>query len=154
MTAVRPLVNPLHLLLLLRCLLVGRLQAVQAVEAACGEWWKKRKGERGGGGGGGGVVEDEWEEAGGGGGGGGGGKSDRMDAVTLLVKRVEEEKAKVHAALQVLPSYEELDAQAELQEREDRDATARHAIIKKRLIDASRAVVGGRGEGGRRGRGG
>ena len=126
---VRPLVNPLHLLLLLRCLLQGRLQMIGGVEATCGEWWKKRKVERGGEGGG---AE---------------GKGERMEAVVSLMRRVEDEKGRAVAALAVLPSYEELGEQRELQEREDRDLLARNLLIKKRLAERGR----GGGEGVERG---
>ena len=117
---VRPLVNPLHLLLLLRCLLLSRVNGLVAIDAAASEWWKKRRGERG-------LSDADQQRS--------DDKGERMDSVEALLRRVEEERAKADAALAVLPDYEELERQRELQDREDRDAIARNALIRRRILE-------------------
>ena len=124
----RPLLNPLHLLLLLRCLCTARLQAVQRLEAACSEWWRKRREEKGG------AAEDDDElmSAAANAPPSTGGRSDRMDSVAAVIRRVEEERARVLRCIAALPEADELDRQRCMQEREDRDTASRNAHLRKR----------------------
>jgi len=123
----RPLLNPLHMLLLLRCLCSARLAAIQRLEAACTEWWRKRREEKGQ------VAEEEAEDLmaaapthGNNRGG------DRMDSVAALIRKTEDERARVMRCIAALPDPDELDRQREMQEREDRDTVSRNAHMRKR----------------------
>ena len=118
----RPLLNPLHMLLLLRCLCTARLHAIQRLEAACTEWWRKRREEKG-------RVEDDEELMAAAGHGNG---SDRMDSVAALIRKTEEERARVLRCISALPDSDELDRQREMQEREDRDTLSRNAHMRRR----------------------
>ena len=121
----RPLLNPLHVLLLLRCLCNARLQAIQRLEAACTEWWRKRREEKG-------RAEDDDELLTGSASNGHGSGSDRMDSVAVLMRKAEDERMRVLRCIGALPELDELDRQREMQEREDRDTLSRNAHMRRR----------------------
>ena len=127
-TEVRPLVNPLHLLLLLRCLLMSRLQSLQRLENVCTDWVRKRREERGHG-------DDEADGSGAAGGG------ERQDSVLGLMRKAEDDRQRLQAVLSSLPDYEELERQRELQDREERDAAARNALMRRRQGERERRRV-------------
>ena len=118
----RPLLNPLHMLLLLRCLCSARLAAIQRLEATCAEWWRKRREEKG-------QPDEEKEQPSAV---GHGNRGERMDSVAVLIKKAEEERLRVLRCIAALPEPDELDRQREMQEREDRDTQSRNAHIRKR----------------------
>ena len=118
----RPLLNSLHMLVLLRCLCAARLQAIQRLEAACTEWWRKRREEKGG------VEEDDESMTAA----GHGSRGDRMDSVAALIRKIEDERARVLRCLNALPEPDELDRQREFQEREDRDTHSRNAHMRNK----------------------
>ena len=121
----RPLLNPLHMLLLLRCLCNARLQAIQRLEAACTEWWRKRREEKG-------RVDDDDDELVAAAAATHGTRGDRMDSVAVLMRKAEDERVRVLRCISALPEPDELDRQRDMQEREDRDTQSRNAHMRKR----------------------